>query len=398
MPYQSSSRTLVALRREASIGVIATQTGAMQVRKTDSPGLKLNRAVIQSQEKRADGLMSMGRLGGKTVDGSYNAELTSGGAVDSLFEAIARSTWATATTISFASVTTVTVGTNEVVGVGDWVAQGIRVGDVFYLSNYSTTANNDINAQVVAITSGTLSVPSATFTAGSADAAGTLTVLKKVKTGTTPTRYSYSVEQYDSDTDLSEVFLGNRLVGMSLTFQPNEMATVAYTFLGTDRSALATGTSPYFTSPTLTTGLGMIADDSAIRYNGAAVTTFTGCTLNFEINAAGQPVIGSFVSPDIFDNDLSLSGQITGLRSDFSNITLFDAETEFELSILLQEPGSTPKNAVAIYLPRVKISALSAPVGGGDGAKIETLDIMAGPKTAATGYDGALFTISSSAA
>jgi hypothetical protein len=46
----------------------------------------------------------------------------------------------------------------------------------------------------------------------------------------------------------------------------------------------------------------------------------------------------------------------------------------------------------------VKISGLSADVGGGDGAKIETLNLMVGPKAAATGYDATIATFSSSGA
>jgi hypothetical protein len=174
------------------------------------------------------------------------------------------------------------------------------------------------------------------------------------------------------------------------------MATAQYTFLGMDRTQLTTGTSPWFTSPTLTTDLGLVADDATIRFNGAVVSTFTGFDLDFSIAAAGQPVIGSFVSPDIFDNDLTVTGSITGLRSDFSNLTLYDAETEFEIGILLEELETAPKDCISIFLPRVKISGLSAPVGGGDGAKIETLQLMIGPKVSATGYDAGICTIQTS--
>jgi hypothetical protein len=68
------------------------------------------------------------------------------------------------------------------------------------------------------------------------------------------------------------------------------------------------------------------------------------------------------------------------------------------MSIMLQEPGSTPKPCLALYFPRVKIASLSAPFGGSDGAKVETLGLMIGPKTAATGYDAGMYTIHSSAA
>jgi hypothetical protein len=128
------------------------------------------------------------------------------------------------------------------------------------------------------------------------------------------------------------------------------------------------------------------------------VTTFTGLNLKLSITAKGEPVIGNRVSPDIFDNDLAASGTITGLRSDFATLTSFDAETEFDIMLVLREPGTAPVACFGLYIPRVKIASVSAPVGGGDGAKIETRSLMFGPKTAATGYDGTLVTISQSAA
>jgi hypothetical protein len=401
MAYQTAANILVALRAEATTGVAATVTGAQQVRLIDSQGLQLNRAPIQSAEKRADLLTSMGRLGGKTVEGGFSSELTAGGATDVLFEAIMRSTWATATAIGFASVTSITTGTNEVVAnAGDWVGeQGIRVGDVFTLTGH-LAANDAVNLRVTALSSTTISVPDGSLTLdASADTTGTLTVLRKLVTATTPVRRSFSVEQYDKDTDLSELFLGCRLTGLSIDAQPNQPATVQYTFLGMDRTALATGTSPYFTTPTLTTNLLLAADDSSIRYNGTDVTDFTGFSLDFQINAAPQPVIGSFVTPDVFDNNMTVTGTVSGLRQDFSNLTLYDAETEFELSILLEEQeATTPPSCLSIFLPRVKIQSLTAPVGGGDGAKVETRELMIGPRTAATGYDGTIALIASSEA
>lgn len=406
MPIQTASRVLVAIGREASATpgtARATLTGAIQMRITDSPGLELKRAQIKSNEKRTDGLAQMFRLGYKSVDGSFNTELSAGGHNDLLLEAINRSAWVTATTIGWGTMTTVAVGTNAVTATaGDWVgSQGVRVGDIFNLTGTSVAANHGKNARVLAVTSLTITVPAATFTTIAATATGNVVLQKKLKTGTTPTQYHHTVEQYDQDIDLTELFLGCMCVGVNLSFKPGQMATAQYTFLGINRTALATGTSPYFTSPTLSTTLQLVADDSSIYYNGAAVTTFTGFDLNFQITAAGVPVIGSLVTPGIFDNDLMVSGTVTGLKSDFSNLTLFDAETEFEMSILLQEPSTSSSVAppsTAFYLPRVKLGAISGSLGGGDGAKIVSLSVQAGPKTAATGYDAGIATIHSSAA
>jgi hypothetical protein len=398
--YQTASKVLAAIRLETTAGTIATVTGATQVRLTDSPGLKLNRAEINSNEKRSDSIHQMPRLGYKSVDGSINGEISVGGATDILHEAITRAAFATAVNIGFATLTTVAVGTNVVTAAaGDWVGgQGVRVGDIFNLAGTSVSGNHAVNARVLAVTSLTITVPAGTFTTLAASATGTLTILKKLKNPTTATPRSYSVEQYDTDIDLSEVFIGCQCVGVDLSFKPGQMATAQYTFLGINRTALATGASPYFTSPTLTTSLQLVADDSTIYYNGASVATFTGMDLSLRVTAAGVPVIGSLTTPQIFDNDLAVTGSITGLRSDFSNLTLFDAETEFEISMKLQEPTGTPPACWAYYFPRAKIASLSAPLGGADGAKIETLAVAFGPKTAATGYDGTVYTIHSSAA
>lgn len=398
--FQTASKVLAALKRETTAGTAATASGATQMRIIDSPGLKLGRALIESQEKRSDATKAMPRLGYKTVDGSFNSELSVGGHHDLLLEGITRTTYATATSIGFATMTTVAITTNALTAAGgDWVgAQGVRVGDIFNVSGTTVSGNHSKNARVLAVTSLTITVPSGTFTTLSASATGTLTIQKKLKNPATPVPQSFTIEQNDTDIDLSELFLGCMCVGADFSFKPGQMATVQYTFLGMDRTLLASGASPYFTSPTLTTSLQLVADDSSIVYNGSVVTTFTGMDLSYRLTAGGVPVIGSPVTPQIFDNDLQVTGSITGLRSDFSNLTLFDAETEFAIGVLLQEPSGTPPADLAFWFSRVKITAPSAPLGGGDGAKIETLAFACGPKTAATGYDGTTYLIHTSAA
>jgi len=400
MPIQTNANVNVVIKRETTTGTAATASNGTRVRLIASPGLELKRAAINSVELREDGVSSMGRLGSKIVDGSYEGELTVGGHTDLALEAVMRSAWVTAFSIGFASMTTIAVGTNTLTAAaGDFVgSQGIRVGDIFTMTGTSVNGNNNLRSPVISIGSVTIVSTTGAFTTLAATASGTLTILKKVKTPTTPTRYSHTVEQYDEDIDLSELFLGCRITGVRVSGRPGEMAKFQMRMMGMDRTALVTSTSPWFTSPSLTTGLGLIADDASIVYNGSVVATFTGFDLDFTIGAAPQAVLGSFVSPDIFDNILDVKGTISALRSDFSDLTLFDAETEFSIHLLLQELMTAPKNCLAFYLPRVKIESLSAPAGGGDGAKVVTLGIMVGPKVAATGFDAGPVTISSSAA
>lgn len=395
--FQNGANVLVALKREATLGVPPGATSGTQMRVLSSPGLVLNRAQIQSQEKRSDMLMSMGRLGGRSVSGSYSAEATIGGATDILLEAIMRSTWSAAITLTSANFTTITTTTSTIVAAsGSWLTLGIRVGDIIVLTASATAGNNNRNLRVIAVTATTITVADTLTANGTGDGTAVIKRLKKVVNGAAPVRYSHTIEQYYTDIDVSEQFLGCRIVGLDLSFKPGAMATVQYTFAGIDRALLATGASPYFTSPVLTTGLDLIADDSVIRQNGQAVTAFTGLDLKFAIANKVEPVIGSFVSPDVFDNDLAISGTITGLRDDFSNLTLWDAETEFEVSVLLQEPTGAPKQALSLFLSRVKVAKASAPILG-DGGQIESLDLMVGPFTATSSQDAGYANISSSA-
>src|SRR5689334_703657 len=112
MATQRAGAVLAAIRRETTTGVIATVTGASQIRLIDSPGLELKRATVRSSERRSDGLMSLTRLGYKTVDGSFNSEISVGGATDLMLEAIMRSSWVAAWSAPFSSLTTVAIGTN----------------------------------------------------------------------------------------------------------------------------------------------------------------------------------------------------------------------------------------------------------------------------------------------
>lgn len=400
--YQTNAAVLAAIQRETVRGTAATDSSgsASQLRLTDSPGLKLTRQPIQSQEKRVDQVVPMGRLGSRSVAGSFNGEMTVGGAMDILLEAIMRGVWTAAVAITQATMTSITTTTNTIVAAGgSWLTQGVRVGDILVLTGHATTANNNLNLRATGVTASTITVAGTPLTADAvADTSFTLTILKKLKTPTSPTRYTHTVEQYNRTIDLSQLFLGCRVTELDISFKPNNMATFTATLMGVNRTILVAGTSPYFTAPSVTTGLSLVADDSSIRYNGADVASFTGFDLKFAIAASADPVIGSTVPPDVFDNDLTVSGTVTGLLSDFADLTAYDAETEFEISILLEEPTTAPKSCIGIFIPRAKISDLDVPHGGGDGPKVVTKQLMIGPKVAATGYDGTVANIFSSAA
>lgn len=404
MPNQTGKNLIIAFKVEATTNVAPGASSAEQLRLTASPGLKLSKTPIRSNEIRSDGLTAIARHGSQSVEGSYSGEL-SAGSFDTLFEAVMRCS-AVATfdvTNATSSLGAISFASNAVyattTGSGSWAGAGVRVGDVFRMSGLSgdAAANDDINAQVIAMTTHTLTVNASTFTAAStAVSTWTASVGKKFSNPTTPVRRSFYVDQYDQDIDLSTVFGGVRFTGMSINGTPDGMAEVTFNALGMSATALATGTSPYYSTPTEYTTDPLVFADAVISLGGTTITKATAFSLNYEITAATLPVIGSTSTPDVFDNDARLSGSISILREDLSRLSSFINEDELELTILLQEPGTAPQPYISLYVPRLKFMDNDSPLGN-DGARIDTIPWEAGFKASATGYDQTLLTICTSA-
>lgn len=308
---QSSGNVLAALKRETTMGTAATGgAGGFVLPLVDSPGLNLGRGEILSARRNRNQIRQIGRLGAKTVQGSYTTEVLPGGAIDLLLESLARGAYG-----ALASEPTISATTQ----------------------------------------------------------------VKKVATPAIPIYHSYTIEQYDADIDESELFLGVRLVGARIVLNPNAPATIEWTFQGLDRDLIPVASAPYYTTPTELNGVSLIADDSTIKYKGATIALLTGMEINLQIAAATQPVIGSVVSPDVFMNDLAITGSVSAVRDDLTALTDFDAETEFEISAVMKAPGAGAVATLGIVLPRTKISGIDAQFLGGDASKIETRNIQVGP-------------------
>lgn len=398
---QTGKNITVDYKLESAFNTAPGATGAKRLRLTPSSGLSLKRAEIRSNEIRADGLSSISRLGSNSVDGSYNAEL-SVASFDEIIEAIMRSTWVAAVTITEATagLTSITTTTSTIVAsAGSWVTAGVREGDVIRLTNHSTAANNSINLRVRTVSALTITVYGTPLTANAvADTAFTVTVGKKLKNGSTPTRRSFYIEQRGADMDASEVFGGCRFVGLKVTGTPDGMAQMEITIVGANEGTpLSGGASPYFTSPTEYTSVALVFTDAIIAIGGTDAVVLTAFELMLQITASGLPVIGGNTTPDVYDNDCRLSGSFSLPRADLTNITRLQGETEIALHLMLVEPEAEPKDYIAISVPRVKVLGSTAPLGN-DGAMIETVPWTAGVSAGSTGQDTTLLTVSTSAA
>lgn len=403
MPLQSGKGLLVAAKVEATFNTAPGASGATVIRLTGG-GLRLMKEAIQSNEIRSDGQTAISRHGSRRVEGSYAGELSLGG-FDMLLEAVMRATINTsisATATGAGAFIDLTVNaTNQMTrtGAGSFITDGFRAGDVIRLTNYVQAADNNINLRIKTVTATVITVYGTPLVTGAADTACTITRLKKLTRPATPVKRTFYIDQYNQDLDLSEAFGGCRFISMKIVGSPNGMATVEFGVLGASVTPLASGASPYYTTPTMPTGQPLVFTDSLIALGvpgaGADIAIGTAFELNLVIAAKTEPVIGSSFTPDVFDNDARLSGSISLIRQDLTYLTGFSAETEYDLHILLTEPESEPKDYIALYVPRLKLMGLETAIGG-DGAMIETLPWTAGMKEGVAGYDDTMLTISTS--
>lgn len=393
MPSQTGRNILVAYKPEVTFNLAPAAGSGFRFR-PNGGGLKLAQAPIQPNEIRNDGMTAMGRYGSKTLTGGYSGDLSLG-TFDTLIEAALRGTWVAAVAITQATMTSITTGANTIVAAaGSWITQGVRVGDVVRLTGHSTAANNSKNLRVTGVTALTITVAETLIVDAVADTSFTLTISKKVTQGVV--RRSFTFEEYDQDIDLTEQSTGIRVSSMKITGQPDGMCIIEFGLVGADMNPLASGASPFFTSPTLSTTIALTMVDATIRFGGADIATLTSFELMLDLTASGLKVIGSRVTPDVFENPATVSGSISGVRSDFTNITRALAETELELHVLMVEPEAEPKDFVSLFVPRIKIQVPDKGIGG-DGAMIETMPFMVGPKEGTTGYDTTMLAVATSA-
>lgn len=395
---QVGKNITVAFKVEATLNTAPGASAGEVLRLTPSPGLSLRKDTIRSNEIRDDGLSTVPRHGSRMVQGSYSGEL-SASSWNTVLAAVARATLTAASTLteSSASLTSIVFGSNYVAlttttSTGGWVTAGIRVGDVFQITGSSAT-NNNLNGQVISLTTHTLTVPSNTFTAeATAVSTYSLTRGTKIVNGSTPVRSSYYVDQYYRDLDLSEVFGGCRFTSFTVTGSPNGMAELSVSLMGMSATGLASGSSPYYTSPTEYTTVPLVFADAVIYFDGAKLTTATSFSLTYDTGGSTLPVIGNDTTPDVFDSQARLTGSLSLLREDLDSLTDFAGETELELFVMLQGAQTAPKSYMGFYVPRLKLMGLDAPLGS-DSGLIETVPWEAGVKVSATGYDQTLITI-----
>ncbi|KFC73197.1 hypothetical protein FG93_01941 [Bosea sp. LC85] len=398
MVFQSGRNILVAYKPEVTFGVAEDGAAGAKVFRPNSGGLNLSKEPIRSNEIRRDGQVSRGRHGSRSVAGSYVGDL-SHGSYDDFIEAVFRGSFQPELVLNEASagLTSITTTANAIVAsAGSWITAGLRVGDIVRLTNHSTAANNGRNLRIVGLTASTITVAEVLTVDAVADAAFSLTRPKKLLMGTTPR--SFSIEEREIDIDGSELFLGNRIGSMQLQLQPNGMATITFGVIGRDMEVKDGAASPYYAAPVATTSLGMTAVEALIRLGGEDVLELTALDLTINLNAAGQPVVGSVLTPEVFTNQATVEGSITALKKDVSRVQQFLDEDVLSLHLMFTENEGEPRDFCSFFIGNITFANLAKSELGADNGRTQQISLLIGKDERGGAYSDSTVVYQTSAA
>lgn len=396
MPAASGVFKQLTYKVEATYGVVPAAASAQSLRRVSSD-LSLTKEVYQSAEIRVDQQMLDMRHGVRRVAGNLNGEL-SPGTYDDFMAAALRRDFTNGVAITALGLTIAGTGPTFTVtrAAGDFLAGGIKRGDVVRLSVGTLNAaniNKNLLVSVVSATVLTVRVLNGVAMVAEGPISGcTATVIgrKTFAPVTGHTNQSFSIEHWFSDVPASEVHTGCQPTTIDLQLPPTGLATIAIGIVGQNVIAAA---SQYFTSPLAATTTGLTASvNGLILVNGVAVANLTGLSLQIQSARSGDPVLGSNTIPTQFPGRILVSGQATAYFEDAVLRDAFINETEMEIVVVLASDNTAAAKFIGVTLPRCKLGGASK--SDGEAGIVQTIPFTALlPITGGAGIANELSTI-----
>lgn len=408
MVYQSQSAGIVAYKVQSALGTQATGSGGTVLRTAGGTGGRMTKAATESNEVRSDGMRTRGRHGTQKTNGDWAGEYSMG-SHDAIIEAIMRDTWGSADVeLDESDFTSITTGANSIVlASGDPRTLGIRVGHIIRLTNHASAGNNNRNLRVTGLDATTITVAETLTVNAVADTECEITIPGKVlkQSGTLVKRY-FTIDEYESDIDQSEVLTDFVWGSMRFSMAPNGLLMCDPGGVGTGKfEALATGSSPLLTSPTRPTGEPLAVVDATIRVKGVDVVDLTSLDITMDIGPSAPDVFGSGAikySPDVFTGQMAITMNLGMLRKDLTFVQDFTAETVYELHVLAVENESEPKSFLSIFVPNFTLGSVDkSALSKEGGPRTQTISIppaLVGQKPTTTGYESTMIQFQSTAA
>lgn len=369
MAFSSGAQRDLFYVREDSFGVGPDTLDMTAVRNTED-SISLTRDSFVSDERRGDrGIHDM-RLGNKQPAGDISFEFSYGAFDEFLMAALGAEAWVAPYTNLSVAVTVDAATKTFTRGDGNWLTDGVTVGDVITITELTTTANNVI-AQVTEVTDTTIvfgeAVGLADITVAETGKFDTETaIIKKGKT-----THSFKVEKAFTDVSEYQLYSGGVVNSMSLDISPNAMITGSFSMLFKDSENQSTAFhNNITTAPTNSPFDGFTGH---IKEGGEITAETSSLSITLENGFERNFVLMDNTCPQMTSGKSNATGSVTLY---FANSTVYDKfvnETESSIELKLADQDG---NAYVIRLPRIKYSSADTPVSS-DAAIINTMNYQA---------------------
>lgn len=367
MPFSTGINKQVFYKQELTWGTIAAAGpgGSSKTLRRVTASFNLAKETYESGEIRTDYQVADFRHGVRSAEGSLSGELSPGSYSDFIGAALSKDFAAGVTSGAGQVMTTSGTGPTYTLtrASGSWLTDGFKVGDVIRQTVSAFNAN-DVNKNylITDITSATaltfVVLNASTVTIGASAATCVVTVVGK-KTFAPTTGHvdrAYTIEEFYSDLPQSEVYTGMKVNSLSMALPATGLVTCEVGFMGKDLNT--TGTSQYFTTPTVQGTSGVFASVNGIlQINGVTIALLTGLNINIARNMQGATVVGSNSIQELFEGRIAVDGDFSAYFENATIRDLFKDEVEASLTVVLTTNNLKDADFIAITLPRIKVNS-----------------------------------------
>jgi len=317
-------------------------------------GVNFSKDTYESEERRSDRQTSDLRHGYHRVDGDIRTEL-SVQSFDDFLQAVMGGTWASGITTAVFTAGSTQAGSSRItIGSADFLAAGLKVGDVFVFLNSATGLHN---TRHVAASVGTTTIQVAGSTMATSIGALTSTTIQVVgsKLSIGNTYRSFSIERKMTDVNWYQLFKGNRISRLALTVPPSGLVSVTFGVMGQSQAPWSS-TSAASTYASATTTSPLAAVDGELYEGTTRLGTVTGFELTIDNGMVGPQTVGRNTVPNVlWGKKANINGRITVLFDDPTMLNKFVNETESSLDLRVADSSNFDSQGfIRIRLPRIK--------------------------------------------
>ena len=364
-------------------------TGGQLLRRV-SANLNLRKNTTRSSEILPSRQVRSSRHTSQRVEGSITGDLSPGTYFD-FIEAAHRDTKASFVSKSESDYTSLAADESDstlTLGGGDPVSDGLRAGMIITITGASVAANNR-QFLIRGFSGGSnrvISVFPAPADMGADTAFGLARAGRSTQVaGSSHVARKFLIEKYQRDADVSRLFRECRVTGYRLQVPAEGNAEFEAMFMGRQRTKLATGSSPFFGSPSAITTTNIVNSlEGAVYVGSTRIGLITGLTLNFSLSASAPSVLGQDFPSGVILGTASLGGNLTFLADDEDALAdAYEAETELTMVGLLTSGDFASAHSIGFCMPRFKLNNMEEQTQG-EAEQVFSAEIEALEYTGAT--------------